>query len=64
MSTSTLPGLEPAKAPSGPSMTSRTSLGNPTIEKTTSDAAATARGDSAHFAPWAKRGSAFDFVRL
>ncbi len=47
-----------------PSKTSRTSLGNPTIEKTTSEAAATARGDSAHFAPWDRRGSAFDFVRL
>src|SRR5580698_7219808 len=64
MSTKTLPGFEPASAPSDPSRTSRTSLGKPTIEKITSEAAATARGVSAHFAPWASSGSALDFVRL
>ena len=52
MSTSTLPALEPANAPpSGHSMTLRTSLGKPTIEKITSDASATAFGESAQVAP-------------
>ena len=64
MSTRMLPLLEPASAPSAPSITSRTSLGKPTIEKTTSDAAATALGVSAHLAPCANSGSALDFVRL
>ena len=44
MSTSTAPGRAPPRAPAGPSTTSRTSLGKPTMENTTSLAAATFRG--------------------
>ena len=51
ISTRMLPASDPARAPSAPSITSRTSLGKPTIVKTTSEAAATALGVSAHFAP-------------
>src|SRR5262245_19914500 len=64
MSTKTVPGLLPARAPCGPSITSRTSAGKPTIENTTSDRSATALGLSAHFAPLASRASALDLVRL
>ena len=48
MSTSTAPAAAPASAPSAPSTTSRTSCGKPTMVKTTSARAATARGESAH----------------
>src|SRR5262245_34481400 len=64
MSTSTLPAFDPARAPCDPSITSRTSLGKPTIAKTTSEASATALGEAAHFAPFANSGSAFSLRRL
>ncbi len=64
MSTRMLPGFEPARVPSGPSTTSRTSRGKPTIVKTTSLRWATARGLSAHTAPWANSRSALARVRL
>ena len=64
MSTMTLPDSEPARAPSSPRMTSRTSLGKPTMLKITSLFSATARGLSAHAAPLARTESAVDFVRV
>ena len=64
MSTSTLPALQPASAPASPSNTWRTSLGKPTIEMTTSDAAATSRGEAAHLAPRSSNSAAFSFVRV
>ena len=45
-----LPASMPANTPSGPRITLRTSAGNPTIEKTTSDCSATALGVSAQHA--------------
>ena len=45
-------------------MTSRTSAGWPTIEKTTSDASATARGDLPAFAPRSSKGRSFADERL
>ena len=64
ISTRTLPSFDPASAPFLPSITSRTSLGNPTMAKITSEASATARGESAHTAPFATAESDFDLVRL
>src|SRR5262245_16871546 len=64
ISARTLPGLVPASSPCGPKTTCRTSAGKPTIEKTISDCSATALGLSAHRAPLAIKGSAFDLVRL
>ena len=49
ISMSTLPDLQPASAPSPPNMTCRTSRGKPTIETTTSEFAATSRGEAAHW---------------
>ncbi len=45
-------------------MTCRTSLGKPTIVNTTSEASATALGEPAHFAPFARSDSAFSLRRL
>src|SRR5436190_15679501 len=64
MSTSTLPGFEPASAPSSSSMTCRTSLGKPTMANTTSEFSATALGEAAHLAPFARTDSAFSLRRL
>jgi len=64
MSTSTVPGRHAETAPSSPSSTSRTSWGNPTIEKTTSLAAATSAGVSAQVASSASRPSARSRVRV
>ena len=64
MSTRTVPGFAPASVPSVPSVTSRTSRGKPTIVKTTSDAWATARGESASLAPFSTSGLALSAVRL
>lgn len=64
MSTRTVPRAAPASTPSGPSTTSRTSAGYPTIVKITSETAATAHGVSAQKAPRASRGSARARVRV
>ena len=64
MSTRIEPSRQPPSAPSGPRITLRTSAGYPTIVNTTSEAAATALGESAQAAPFATRGSAFHRVRL
>src|SRR5581483_7260535 len=64
MSTKIWAGRAAASAPSSPSSVARTSAGKPTMVKTTSEAAATARGESAHAAPRATSGSAFARVRL
>lgn len=65
MSTRTPPGRRPARAPEvGSRRTERTSEGWPTMEKTTSDWAATARGEEAKLAPKSRRGWAFEMVRL
>src|SRR5512143_660170 len=63
MSATMEPWRAPPRTPEGPRKTSRTSAGNPTIAKVTSEAAATALEESAHFAPFSKRGRAFSFVR-
>ena len=64
MSTRTEPAAAPASVPSAPSVIARTSEGWPTIEKTTSAAAATAFGEDAGIAPRAVRGANFAAVRL
>ncbi len=64
MSTRTLPRAAPASVPAGPSTTSRTSSGKPTIVKTTSALCATACGESAHAAPRSSSERARSRVRL
>ena len=64
MSTNSVPAFAPARTPCSEKYTSRTSCGNPTIVKTTSDEAATAAGESAQAAPAAISCSAFARVRL
>ena len=64
MSTKTLPALNPASIPSGPSNTCSSAAEFVTMEKVTSAAAQTARGESAHFMPRSISRCAFDFVRL
>ena len=59
MSTRTDPAAAPETAPCPPRNTSRTSAGNPTMAKVTSDAAATAAGVSAQVAPAASSAPAF-----
>src|SRR5512141_690257 len=56
-------GRVPPRTPEDPRKTSRTSAGNPTIVNVTSQDSATAFGESAHFAPFSRRGRAFSFVR-
>ena len=64
MSTSTLPASQPARAPSGPSTTSRTSRGKPTMLKITSLRSATDFGVSAQVAPCSRTESAVSRVRV
>ncbi len=64
ISTKILPGVTPASIPSGPSITAPSALEFVTIENAKSDAATTARGESAHFIPFLTSHSAFDRVRL
>ena len=54
---STLPGCAAVSAPSGPSTTSRSSVGKPTIVKTTSEAVATSAGEAIHPAPRSSSGA-------
>ena len=64
MSTRTLPALNPASMPSGPSNTCSSAAELVTIDSVTSAAAQTARGESAHFMPRSISRCAFDLVRL
>ncbi len=64
MSTQTPPGARPARMPSGPSATARTAATFVTMEKTTSPAAAAARGLGSRIRPSSTSVTAFSFVRL
>ncbi len=64
ISTKILPGVTPASIPSGPCITAPSAAEFVTIENAKSDAATTARGESAHFIPFLTSHSAFDRVRL
>lgn len=65
ISTTIPPGWRPWRAPEERSRrTERTSEGKPTMEKTTSDCEARARGESAKWAPMSRRGWALERVRL
>jgi hypothetical protein len=64
MSTKTLPALRPASKPSGPSATAWSAAELVTMAKTTSAAAATARGESAQRMPFWINHSALPRVRL
>ncbi len=64
MSTRMLPFFAPERTPRSPRMTSRTSGGKPTIVNTTSDASATALGESAHAAPLASNAPALSLPRV
>jgi hypothetical protein len=52
----------PVNTPFSDKYTSRTSWGNETMEKSTSELRATSLGLSPHTAPLVSSGSAFDFV--
>ena len=64
MSTSNAPGRHAPSTPDGPSTTSRTSSGNPSMVNTTSAFAATSAGSSAQRAPASSRASALARVRV
>src|SRR3981189_955492 len=64
MSIRTLPALNPARNPSGPSETDFKASVLATITKVTSAAAPTARGESPHFIPRSTSHCAFERVRL
>ena len=64
MSTSTLPALMPARMPSGPSVMAASAFESLTEVNKTSDAAATARGESAQSMPLSRNGCALSRVRL
>src|SRR5467141_2812418 len=64
MSIRTLPALNPARNPPGPSETDFKASVLETIEKVTSAAAETARGESPHFIPRSTSHCAFERVRL
>src|SRR5215472_3273278 len=64
ISTKSFPGPAPASIPSGPFITAASATEFVTIEKVTSDASTTARGESAHFIPFFSSHSAFERVRL
>src|SRR5713226_842938 len=64
ISTKTLPGVTPASIPPGPFITAPSAAEFVTIENVTSDAATTARGESANFIPFLTSHSAFERVRL
>ena len=63
MSTRTDPSRALTSVPFSPRITSRTSVGKPTMVKTMSDRAATSPGVSAHAAPRSSSASARDRVR-
>src|SRR5713226_1629879 len=64
MSAKILPGAAPASIPSGPFITAPSAAEFVTIENAKSEAATTARAESAHFIPFLTSHSAFDRVRL
>src|ERR1700682_287975 len=64
MSIRTLPALNPARSPFGPSATDFKDSVFVTIEKVTSAASPTARGFSPHFMPRSTSHCAFERVRL
>ena len=64
MSTTILPGPMPSTSPSGPLAAASSAAESVTITKTTSEAAATARGESPHFMPLSSSHCAFALVRL
>src|SRR4030081_2026364 len=64
MSTRTLPSLNPARNPSGPSATDLSASVFVTIAKVTSAAAETALGESPHFMPRSTSHCALERVRL
>ena len=64
ISTKILPRVTPASIPSAPFITAPSAAELVTMEKVTSAAATTARGELAHFIPFLINHSAFERVRL